>query len=238
MNKSTRAFTLIELLVIITIIAILAGAAIPYVQQYVDESRYSKAKSDLGEISNALIRYETDNGRPYTDTTINGLVGPYLMKSLIDPWGGQYYVNNASSTCYSLGPDGVDGSGDEIKRDFRPPLAISKGYWEDSNQDGQVDTGDNLILKFTRPLRKNSEDGPTTTVASDDLIYSAGNPANDYTARTFSRNDMQVKLMLHFGGNTPFKPGKDTIEAKPSSTIVDGDGKPCKANQPIIIKAR
>lgn len=238
MIKQKHAFTLIELLVVITIIAILAGAAIPYVKQYVDDSRYSKARQDLGEIRNALIRYETDNGKSYTDSTINPLVGPYLMKAIIDPWGGQYKVNNASSTCYTLGSDGVDGSGDEIVVEFRPPLAMSKVYWEDSNKDGVVSTGDNLILKFTRPLRKNSGDGPVLTVSTDDLVYTSGNPANDYTARVFSSNDMQVKLELDFGANPAFKPGQDSLKVKAASAIVDGGGTVCKSGQPVLIKAR
>jgi len=51
MKKS--GFTLIELLIVVTIMSVLAGAAIPYVQDYLDDARFAKVKTDLDEIKNA-----------------------------------------------------------------------------------------------------------------------------------------------------------------------------------------
>lgn len=232
-----RAFTLIELLIVITIIAILAGAALPYVQQYVDESRFSRAKQDLNEIRNALMRYEADQNKVYNKPDIRDLVGSYLSKALIDPWGSPYKVAPTSSTCYTLGPDGADSTGDEYKVYFRPPLALSKAYWEDSDQTGGLTNGDKLILKFSRPLRRNAGDGPQSTVATDDLVYTAGAPAADY-AVSFPPSDFDMTVNLVLAGNPTFKPGQDYIKVKSGSTIVDGDGIPCIADQEILIKAR
>lgn len=232
MKTLKHGFTLIELLIVITIIAILSGAALPYVQQYVDDARQAKAKQDLDEIRNALVRFETDQNRPYTATDTAMLVGPYLSKGMVDPWGSPYRIAPASSACYSVGEDGLDGSGDEIKQFFRPPLALSRAYWEDTNSDSRVSTGDNLILKFTRPIA--AAGGPVLA----DLSYSAGTPANVYSAKALSDNDMTVKLTLDFGAALPFAPGKDTIQVVPSSSILDGDSVPCKPDQPTVIKAR
>lgn len=150
-----KGFTLIELLIVITIIAILAGAALPYVSDYVEDARISKAKTDLFEIKNALIRWEVDNARfwPNTETTIANLAGSYLEKNLIDPWGNAYEIAPESSLVYCYGPDGVDGAGtgDDFSIDFRPPLAISKAYWIDMDKDTFVSSGDNISLRFTRP---------------------------------------------------------------------------------------
>lgn len=234
-----QAFTLIELLIVITIIAILAGAALPYVQQYVDESRFSRAKQDLNEIRNALMRYEADQNKIYDKPDIRDLVGSYLSKALIDPWGSPYKISSTSSTCYTMGPDSTDNSGDEYKVYFRPPLALSKAYWEDSNQTGAVDDDDKLILKFSRPLRRNAGDGPQSVIGSDDFVYTAGVPAGDYVVDfPVSDFDMTVKLTLDFAGNPPFKPGQDYIKVKNGSTIVDGDNIPCIADQEILIRAR
>lgn len=232
MKSLKLGFTLIELLIVITIIAILAGAALPYVQQYVDDARQAKAKQDLDEIRNALVRYETDQSKPYVATETSQLVGPYLSKGMTDPWGSAYKIAPASSTCYSVGPDGLEASGDEVKQSFRPPLALSRAFWEDMNGNSVVDTTDVLVLRFTRPIRPAG--GPVLA----DLSYSSGAPANAYSAKVLSEYDMTVRLTLDFGAAAPFKPGKDTIKVITPNTILDGEGITCRTDQEAVIKAR
>ncbi len=235
-------FTLLELLIVVVIIAILAGAVLPYVQQYLEDTRIAKAKQDLDEIRNGLIRYETDQSRPYPDTTIDKLVGAYINKAMMDPWGGQYSIAPASSSCFSLGPDRVANTGDEVTQFFRPPMAVSRVFWEDANGSMRVDSGDKLQVKFTRPLRRNLGDGPTTSpIANDDFIYSTGAPSADYVplvAADFTDYNMTVKLTFGAGSNPSFVIGSDTLSVKVASTIVDGNGSPCKAAQPVVIKTR
>lgn len=60
MNK--RGFTLVELLIVVTILAILAGAAVPYVSDYVEDAKFARAKVDMDEIKNAIGVYETKRG--------------------------------------------------------------------------------------------------------------------------------------------------------------------------------
>lgn len=228
-----HGFTLLELLIVVTIIAILAGAVLPYAQQYIDDSRIARAKQDLDEIRNALVRYEVDQQRIFTDTTITPLVGPYISKAMADPWGSPYVISSPKSLCYSLGPDRVDGSGDEVLVDFRPPLAISKAFHEDTNKNTLVDTGDKLLLKFTRPF---VPPGPSLTVGTD-FAFSEGTPANNYSALEVGDYNRWAKLTLDFGANPPFRTGLATIEAVPGNTVVDGNGLACKTNQPMVIKS-
>ena len=232
-----NAFTLLELLIIITIIAILVGAVLPFVQHYVEEARLTKAKQDLTEIRNALMRFESDQETPYTESGLHRLIGSYLSKGMADPWGVTYLVSPASSTCYSNGPDRLAGTGDEIAFYFRPPLAISRVFWEDTNKSLVVDTGDKLKVKFTRPLRKLAGDGPVLApIADDDFVYSNGAPGNPYQSIEYGEHDMMVKVALDFGPSSPFVVGVDTLSVKNACKIVDGDGKPCKNDSPVLIK--
>ncbi len=208
-----KGFTLIELLIVITIIAILAGAAIPYVQDYVEDARIAKARSDMDEIKNAITRYELDTGIVYTDATIATLVGPYLQKALIDPWGGPYTVSDTDSNIVSAGPDGTAGNGDDIALEYRPTFALSKCYWEDTNKDGAVTDGDALVFKFTRAGLN------TQNIAVADITFETGAGALTAigAATTWSNEDRQAKISLTTIG-TPFVPGRDLISL---ATITD-----------------
>ena len=237
-----KGFTLIELLIVITIIAILAGAAVPYVQDYVEDARYAKAKADLDEIRNALIRYEVDRGTTYTAANIGTLVGPYLSAALVDPWGGAYEIDNLKSRVISGGPDGDTATtGDNVTVDFRPPLALSKAYWEDTNQDGVVSddtsgTGDTLVLKFTRPVKAAFDLAPA------DFDFSAGGPTAFIAPTVWDTTLRIAKVQFDTVPAAPFVPGKDTIAVNAvgagANRLVDGNDVGCKQADNIPMKAR
>ena len=172
-----RGFTLIELLVVITILAILTGAALPYIQGYVSDARIAKAKTDLDEISRALAVYEVKEG-DYTSTDIKLLAGRYLNKSAVDPWGGTYLVAPASGTTYSMGPDKVACTDDDLAVSYQPPLALVSAKWIDCNQSGSVDAqapSDQVLLSFSRKLLLGGIAGTPSVDTDLDTIFTISN---------------------------------------------------------------
>jgi general secretion pathway protein G len=128
-QKRNRGFTLVEMLLVVTIIGILAALVIPKIAGTSNTARVTAATADIkGGIKTAIDRYEVENGEyPHS---LNDLVqkpndaknwnGPYLDAIPNDPWGHQYVYtfpgrNNPNSyDLYSTGPDGQDGTADDI----------------------------------------------------------------------------------------------------------------------------
>ncbi len=261
-----RGFTLIELLVVITILAVLAGAAIPYVQNYVEESRIAKAKTDLEEIARALAVYETREGE-YPDTApntadgysdVSQLVGRYLNKAPIDPWGKSYRIDLKSGTVVSSGPSrNFDSTEDNISVPYQPPLALVSVKWVDRNQSGAVDVQnvqDQLQLIFSRKLNPVSQgfdatsmntwfrispDGETGTTGLTQYIDTTTN-----FPQVLSNNPRVVVMSLKLGYDpdstttTPLSPGAAYIYVStPDSTtdLIDLATNFCIQNQNVKI---
>ena len=170
-----KGFTLIELLIVVTIIAILAGAAIPYVQDYIDQAKLSRVRMDLNEIRNGLSRWEIDRDSwQDTDVTIAKLLGPYLTKALVDPWGGPYVISNTKSLVYSKGQNGVDdlGINDDITLNFRPRMAVTRTEYLDVNGNGIIDTDDTLTFICTRPPQSDAAESELTNLTISSQVIS------------------------------------------------------------------
>src|SRR3954447_7869288 len=67
-----HAFTLIELLVVISIIAVLAGLALPVFQSVQNSAKKTQAKNDLVQIVTAVNAFYTEYGKYPIDATVTG----------------------------------------------------------------------------------------------------------------------------------------------------------------------
>jgi general secretion pathway protein G len=127
-SKIVNGFTLVEMLLVITIIGILAALVIPKMVGRSEQARQTAVRADLSAIKTALDAFEVDNG--YYPKSLQDLFqqpnnaknwhGPYLDKVPQDPWGNNYLYyypgkhNQNSYDLLSVGPDGKEGSEDDI----------------------------------------------------------------------------------------------------------------------------
>ena len=119
-------FTLIELMVVLVIIGVLAALIVPNVLDRADDARVTAARTDVGNLMQALKLYKLDNQRyPTGEQGLEALVakpsaGPipsnwknYLEKLPNDPWGRPYQYANpgvkSEIDVFSLGADGQAG---------------------------------------------------------------------------------------------------------------------------------
>ena len=141
-SRSRRGFTLIEILIVLGIIILLAGAAIVALVPQQKGARIDTTKLKMKSIETGIEAYNVNIGhypneqegglealrvKPSFDTEAMGQNwrGPYLKEDPVDSWGQKFNYQlsqpgtpEADLTPFKLwsnGPDGMDGTEDDVK---------------------------------------------------------------------------------------------------------------------------
>ena len=138
-RKRREGFTLLELLVVVGILATLVALALPYYQDYINQSRITAAQTDLTSFSKALALYEQTETTYATDTFLP-LIGKYMQDFRTytgqtnpkDPWGSDYLIKLQSGVVLCCGLNGVDNTAnsqtaleDDMLVPYKPPFFVS-----------------------------------------------------------------------------------------------------------------
>jgi len=104
--KKRRGFTFIELLVVVTISALLMGAATVGYSSISRRSRDTRRRTDMEAIRSALELYRSENGSYPLSVNEGGSIGTdgttYLDPVPGDPRDGSYVYTRPTTTTYTL----------------------------------------------------------------------------------------------------------------------------------------
>ena len=132
-NNLKKGFTLIEIMLVVIIIGIIGAMVFPRLTGHAREARITQARTQIEGFRSALQMYEMHNDRfPTTEQGLSALVtepstnpppnwrGPYIETIPDDPWGNPYQYRSPGQDgrdyeIVSYGPDGIEGTDDDIK---------------------------------------------------------------------------------------------------------------------------
>ena len=136
-SGSRGGFTLLELLLVVGILVMLVAFALPSFMGTQQQAQKDAVTSQIGMFEDTLRLYQSQNNVfPTTEQGLMALIeepeddpvprrwaGPYIEDDEIplDPWGNEYqyafpgeHNENRKPDIWSFGPDGEDGTEDDI----------------------------------------------------------------------------------------------------------------------------
>jgi prepilin-type N-terminal cleavage/methylation domain-containing protein len=190
--RARRGFSLLELMIALSILIIMTGAASYYLGDILFKAKIAKVKNDMETISGAVILHDAELPTELIDTgligtsatgaiggtfasaverqTVANLVGTYLLTNPRDPWAIDYKLNSYAGYVKSYASDyaiaGTTKYDKDIVTYYLPEnLFLSKVRASDLNDNSVLDTGDEVILYFSKSVRCN--------VALDGIVSNA-----------------------------------------------------------------
>lgn len=132
-RHSRNAFTLMEVLLVLVILVVLGAIVVPIFTGVGESANVKAATAQVGFMESAIDMYKFETkqlpssledliNEPSDAKLAKNWSGPYMKanRDLIDPWDNPYKYeakgkkNTGSYDVWSVGPDGQDGTEDDI----------------------------------------------------------------------------------------------------------------------------
>lgn len=103
--KNNKGFTLVELMVVVVILGILVAIAVPVYNSVTGTAEANACKANQRTIESAIMQWYADESNSGDPTTVNDLVGKYLVEE--PKCRGKSYVIDGTNpvTCPNGDPD-------------------------------------------------------------------------------------------------------------------------------------
>ena len=221
-NSGRSGFTLLELLVVVGILAALVALALPFYQDYVNQSKLTAAEADLQTFKKALAMYDQLEPSSFAAGNLTGLIGKYMQDyrtfdgqvNPVDPWGNDYEVLPVEGVVLSWGPDGTrqtnitsgDTSrmplGDDILVSWKPPFFVSSARAVNQNT---------VEVVFSRKIKHISDDA--------DKYFTLSTAGVKATTKVMKVSDTVYRFVTgaNLSKNTNY-----TVEALPGAALICG----------------
>ncbi|WP_197526535.1 type II secretion system major pseudopilin GspG [Botrimarina colliarenosi] len=131
-RRAVAAFTLLEVLLVLVILVVLGSMATLAVTGQQDKALRNSARAQVQLFSRTIEQYRFDMKKmpesldelvekPSDSKLADRWAGPYLNKKTIplDPWDNDYRYESKDNDfkVWSVGPDGSDGTDDDVSSD-------------------------------------------------------------------------------------------------------------------------
>ena len=125
-RQARAAFTLMEMMLVLAIIALLIAIGAVTLGEVDENAKFTAAEAQMNTLKTAIVQYKTLNRGlpPSIDALISPPANARVKKKLaednaiMDPWNNKYHYSSPGKKgaydLYSVGPDGRDGSDDDV----------------------------------------------------------------------------------------------------------------------------